>query len=95
MVRSSMTSRARLFLAVLIVLGALGGCMVPLEVFPPAMDTVAHAVPHFWAVRAWQQLIFDGAGVGTILPSLAVLAATATVAIAAATAVLRRELTGG
>jgi ABC-2 type transport system permease protein len=78
-----------------IVLGALGGCMVPLEVFPPAMETVAHAVPHFWAVRAWQQLIFDGAGVGTILPSLAVLAATATVAIAVATAVLRRELMGG
>lgn len=76
-----------------IVLGALGGCMVPLEVFPAAMEAVAHAVPHFWAVRAWQQLVFDGDGVSAILPSLAALTGFAAAAIALATAMLRRQLT--
>ncbi len=32
-----------------IVLGALGGCMVPLEIFPDTMTTVAHVVPQYWA----------------------------------------------
>jgi hypothetical protein len=30
-------------------LGALGGCMVPLEVFSPVMQRVAHATPQAWA----------------------------------------------
>ena len=76
-----------------IVLGALGGCMVPLEIFPPAMESLAHAVPHYWAVRAWQQLIFDGEGVAAILPSLAVLGGFAAAMIALATVLLRRQLT--
>jgi ABC-2 type transport system permease protein len=78
-----------------IVLGALGGCMVPLEVFPGAMVSVAHAVPHFWAIRAWQQLVFDGDGVAAIAPSLAVLWAFGTAFIALATVLLRRQLTDG
>jgi ABC-2 type transport system permease protein len=76
-----------------IVLGALGGCMVPLEIFPPAMDAVAHAVPHYWAIRAWQQLVFDGDGVAAIAPSLVVLAGFAGAFIALATTLLRRQLT--
>ncbi|HSD48439.1 MAG TPA: ABC transporter permease, partial [Actinomycetota bacterium] len=31
-------------------LGALGGCMVPLEFFSPTMQTVAHFTPHAWAI---------------------------------------------
>ncbi|MGZ4482486.1 MAG: ABC transporter permease, partial [Gaiellales bacterium] len=46
-----------------LVLGALGGCMVPLEVFPAAMSTLAHLTPHYWAVRSWQELVFHNAGV--------------------------------
>lgn len=56
-----------------IVLGALGGCMVPLEIFPPAMATVARAVPHYWAMTAWQRLIFDGDGVRAIAGPVLVL----------------------
>jgi ABC-2 type transport system permease protein len=78
-----------------IVLGALGGCMVPLEVFPPGMQAVAHAVPHYWAITAWQQLVFDGEGVLAILPSLLLLTAMAAVAIAVASVLLRRRLTAG
>jgi ABC-2 type transport system permease protein len=78
-----------------IVLGALGGCMVPLEIFPPGMQAVAHFVPHYWAITAWQSLVFDGEGVRAILPSLLVLSGAAAVAIAAAAALLRRRLAAG
>lgn len=77
------------------VLGALGGCMVPLEVFSGPMLSVARLTPHYWAVTAWQSLVFDGAGVEAIAGSLAVLAAVAVVLIAGAVLALRRELTGG
>lgn len=78
-----------------IVLGALGGCMVPLEVFPPAMRAVAHATPQYWAISAWQSLVFDGESVRAIAGSLAVLAGLAVVLVSAATAILRRDLTRG
>jgi len=78
-----------------VALGALGGCMVPLEIFPPAMLTVAHAVPHFWAMTAWQRLIFDGDGVTAIAGPLAVLALFAVLLVGLASATLRRLLLRG
>ncbi len=76
-----------------IVLGALGGCMVPLEVFPSVMRTIAHVTPHFWAVDSWERLIFDGDGLGAIAPALGVLLAFAAAFTAAAAVLLRRRLT--
>jgi ABC-2 type transport system permease protein len=76
------------------VLGGLGGCMVPLEVFPPSMVQVARLTPHYWAVVGWEALIFEGAGVGDIWRSLAVLGAIAVASLTAATLILRRRLTG-
>lgn len=78
-----------------LVLGALGGCMTPIEVFPPALVQVAHAIPHFWALRAWRTLIFDGGGLADIAPSLGILVGVAVVLGGSAVAVLRRDLTGG
>jgi ABC-2 type transport system permease protein len=78
-----------------IALGALGGCMVPLEVFPPAMLAVAHAVPQYWAMTAWQQLVFDGDGAGAIVVPLAALTAFAVALVGSAAAVLRRLLLSG
>jgi ABC-2 type transport system permease protein len=77
------------------VLGALGGCMVPLEVFPPAMVAVARLTPHYWGVTAWEALVFDGDGLVAILPRLGVLAGFAVVLVGVATVALRRELTRG
>jgi ABC-2 type transport system permease protein len=76
-----------------IVLGALGGCMVPLEVFPSSMRAVAHATPHYWAIRSWQELVFDGAGLGTIATALAVLAGLAVLLTGAAAVLLHRDVT--
>lgn len=75
-----------------LVLAALGGCMVPLEVFSPTMRGVAHAVPHYWAMVAWQRLIFDGGGIGAIAVPLLVLAAFAAALLTVAVVTLRRAL---
>lgn len=78
-----------------IVLGALGGCMVPLEVFSPTMRSVAHAVPQYWAMIAWQRLIFDGSGFGSIVGPLLVLLGFAAVFLTAAVFALHRSLLQG
>lgn len=78
-----------------IVLGALGGCMVPLEVFPAAMLTVAKAVPHYWAMTAWQRLVFDGDGLGAIVVPLLVLMGFAALFVLVAMRSLHRDLTQG
>jgi ABC-2 type transport system permease protein len=71
----------------------LGGCMWPLEIVPPAMRAVGHVAPHAWAMDAWITLIFEGKGVGAIVPDLAALAGFALVLGLAARWRLRRALT--
>ncbi|MFN8020333.1 MAG: ABC transporter permease [Acidimicrobiales bacterium] len=78
-----------------IVLGALGGCMVPLEIFPKVMRTVSRFTPQGWAMTAWERLVFDGDGVGSIVGPLAVLAGFATVFLGLAVVALRRDLLRG
>jgi ABC-2 type transport system permease protein len=56
-----------------IALGMLGGCMWPLEIVPPVMQTIGHLVPHGWAVDSWIELLSRGGGVGDIAGALAVL----------------------
>ncbi len=73
-------------------LGALGGCMVPLEVFSPAMRRVAHITPHAWGNDAFAKLVGHGASITGIWPQLGVLAAFAAVLLALASWRLRRVL---
>jgi linearmycin/streptolysin S transport system permease protein len=73
-------------------LGALGGCMVPLEVFSPAMRHIAHITPQAWGNDAFARLAGHGASIAGILPQLGVLAAFAAVLLALATWRLRRVL---
>jgi ABC-2 type transport system permease protein len=60
-------------------LGALGGAMVPIEIFPSTMATIARATPHFWAVDGYSELVRRGGTIVDILPNLAVLAGFAAV----------------
>lgn len=76
-----------------LVLGALGGCMVPLEVFPETMRAVAHLTPHAWAVDAFGEILGEGAGIGQVAPNLGVLAVYAAVLLGVATVLFRRRLT--
>jgi ABC-2 type transport system permease protein len=73
-------------------LGALGGCMVPLEIFSPTLRRVAHITPQAWANDAFARLVGHGASVAGILPQLGVLAAYAVVLLALASWRLRRVL---
>lgn len=74
-------------------LGALGGCMVPLEVFSPTMKRVAHLTPQAWGNDAFARLVGHGASITGILPQLGALAAYGVVLLALATWRLRRVLT--
>jgi ABC-2 type transport system permease protein len=82
-------------LSLLLALGlaALGGCMVPLEVFPPLMKTVAHVTPQAWAIDAYGELIRHGGNLGDVLEELAILLAYAAVLLALGARALRRTLT--
>ncbi len=77
---------------VALVLAAIGGCMVPVEVFPEGLRTVSKVTPHYWALESWKELMFDGAGFGDIAPQLGVLVGFAVVLLAASSVVLRRSL---
>lgn len=75
-------------------LAALGGCMVPIEVFPDRVRTVAFLTPHAWANDAFSDVLRHGAGVSEIVPQLGVLLAFAGAAFALATRRFRRSVTG-
>jgi ABC-type multidrug transport system permease subunit len=55
-------------------MAALGGCWWPLEVAPPALQSVALAVPTGWAMAALHQLITFGSGFAGAREEIAVLA---------------------
>jgi ABC-2 type transport system permease protein len=77
------------------ILGALGGAMVPGELFGEPMSTIAQLTPQYWALDAFRQLVFYDAGVEDILTPLAVLTVFAVVLVGAGTVGLRRSLTRG
>lgn len=71
---------------------AIGGAMVPPEIFPEPMATISWLTPHRWALDAFRDLV-AGAGVADIVPQLAVLFAMAVVLLGLATWRLRIALT--
>ncbi|MGB7861072.1 MAG: ABC transporter permease [Acidimicrobiia bacterium] len=54
-------------------LAALGGSMLPSELFSPTMQNVAHITPHAWALDAFAELVRQDATTIDILPELGVL----------------------
>jgi ABC-2 type transport system permease protein len=73
-------------------LGALGGCMVPLELFPPALKRIAHLTPQAWGNDAFDKLVGHGASITGILPQLGALAVFAAVLLSLAAWRLHRVL---
>jgi ABC-2 type transport system permease protein len=74
-------------------LAALGGAMVPIEIFSDTMKTVAHFTPHAWALDGFREIQFRGGGLGDILLELGVLSAMAAVLLAVAIGAFRRKIT--
>ena len=76
-----------------LVLAALGGCMLPLELFPDTLQTVAKVTPHAWAYEALGEVQRHDAGITDIVQQLAVLVAMAVGLLALGTWALRRSMT--
>jgi len=74
-------------------LAALGGCMLPVELFSPTMQKVAHITPHAWALDGFAELVRRDGTVMDILPELGVLIAYAVVLLVLASWRLRVVLT--
>ena len=76
-------------------LSALGGCMVPLDLFSPTMLAVAHVTPHAWAGDAFATLVRHDGNVGAILGDLGVLALYALASFTLGSWALRRRILRG
>ena len=71
---------------------ALGGSMVPPEVFPPIMQSFSWITPHRWAIDGMRELVVGG-GLVDVLAQVGVLLAFAVVLLGLATWRLRAALT--
>jgi ABC-2 type transport system permease protein len=74
-------------------LAALGGSMIPLELFPDGMEIVARFTPHAWANEAMAELVRRDAGLVDVAGHIGVLLAMAAGLGALGTWQLRRTLT--
>lgn len=75
-----------------LVLATLGGCMLPLELFPERLRAIAHVTPHAWAYDAMAELVRRDGGLGDVLTELGVLTLMAAVVLALGSVLLRRSL---
>ena len=76
-----------------LILAALGGSMMPLELFPPGMRVVAHLTPHAWANEAMAELVRREGTLADVALEAGVLGVYATVLLGLGTWALRRALT--
>jgi ABC-2 type transport system permease protein len=76
-------------------MAALGGSMMPLELYPDVMRQVAYITPHAWANDAMAEIVRRDGGLGDVLLQVGVLAAFAVSLLALATWRLRHTLTSG
>jgi ABC-2 type transport system permease protein len=74
-------------------LGALGGAMVPLEIFPEPAHTIAYVTPHAWAIQGLREVALRDGTIGDVAVELAMLGLFAAGLMALGTWRFRRILT--
>ncbi len=74
-------------------LGALGGAMVPREIFPEPARTIAYLTPQAWAIQGLREVGLRNGTIADVAVELAVLALFAVALIAVGTWRFRRVLT--
>lgn len=74
-----------------LLLGAVGGVMVPVFVMPHALQVLSNLSPMAWGLQGYLDLFLRGGGVRDVLPEAALLLACAAVLLGAAFFVLRRK----
>jgi ABC-2 type transport system permease protein len=57
-----------------LVMGGFAGALVPFGLLPDWVQAVAPVLPQYWAVRGFDDVSLDGAGLVATIPELAVLA---------------------
>lgn len=71
----------------LVLFGAIGGALVPINVLPDWARAIAPVTPTYWAMRGFQSVILDGQGLGGVALPVAMLSGMA--ALFATVALLR------
>jgi len=73
------TQRSAGSIAVLasLVLAPLGGCWLPLFIFPRWLQVIAKITPHAWAIAGFNKVMLFGAGFSAVIPEMLVLASFA------------------
>ncbi len=62
----------------MVLFGAIGGALVPINVLPDWARTIAPITPTYWAMRGFRSVILDGQGLGGVMaPSAMLLGMTA------------------
>ena len=61
------------------VMGLMGGCWYPLELFPPVVQQMVKVLPTTWAMQGMLDLVLRGRGLLDILPEAGVLVGFAAV----------------
>jgi ABC-2 type transport system permease protein len=74
-------------------LAALGGCMIPIEFMPDAMQQLALLTPHAWAMTGLRTLVAERADLATVAPQVTVLVVYGVVLMAVAAWRFRIALT--
>lgn len=74
-------------------LGALGGAMVPLEIFPEPVHTIAYLTPQAWAIQGLREIALRNGTIGDVIVELGVLAAYGVALMVVGTWRFRRILT--
>ena len=59
----------------LVLFGAIGGALVPINVIPNWARTIAPATPTYWAMRGFRSVILTGSGASSVVLPTAVLLA--------------------
>jgi ABC-2 type transport system permease protein len=78
-----------------LVMAFAGGAFIPLDNLPRSVQQVAPASLIFWASRGYHLLVLDGAGLGAVLPEIAVLAGVGLLLLAISGPLWQRRLLRG
>ena len=73
----------------LVLFGAIGGALVPIDLIPHWARAVAPVTPTYWAMRGFRSVILDGRGLGAELAPIVVLLGMAAAFLAVSVARFR------